>query len=81
MAISFAKRIDPLAATGLVSSYPLGSPGKKITAPAPQGPGFSRQNPSVKAKHDLSGASERNSWIIFWPISCFTDVLFFKDSN
>ena len=61
MATSSAKRIDPLAATGLVSSRPLGSSGKNITAPAPQGPGFSRHDPSVKAKHDLTGASERNS--------------------
>ena len=38
MAISSAKRIDPLAATGLVSSRPLVSSGKTITAPAPQGP-------------------------------------------
>ena len=53
MAISSAKRIDPLTATGLVSSNPLGSSGKKITVPASQGPGFSRHDPSVKAKHDL----------------------------
>ena len=53
MALSSAKRIDPFAATGLVSSNPLGSSGKNITAPAPQGPGFSRHDPSVKSKHDL----------------------------
>ena len=50
MAISSAKRIDHLAATCLVSSNPLGSSGKNITAPAPQGPGFSRHDASVKAK-------------------------------
>ena len=60
MAISSTKRIDPLAATGLVSSNLRGSFGK-ITAPASQGLGFSNHDPSVKAKHDLSGASERNS--------------------
>ena len=55
-----AKRIDPLAATSLVSSNPLGSSGRNIIAPAPQGPGLSRHDPSVKAI-DLSGISERSS--------------------
>ena len=61
MATSSAKRIDPLVAIGLVSSNTLGSSGRNITAPARQGPGLLRHDPSVKAKLDLSGAYERSS--------------------
>ena len=67
LTLSYAKRIDPFAATGLVSSNPLGSSGKNITAPAPQGPGFSIHGSSVKAKHDLNFESMNLFWNTkFW---------------
>ena len=58
-----AKRMDPLAATGLVSSMPLCSSGRKTMAPAQQGPGLPRHEP-LKAFEDLAGAYRRNCWTI-----------------